>query len=196
MKTQIIQLEAHDDAISVRDKMGWSQAGRVVLVWPTRGRLLNHRLDLVLILRHSQSLGVQIALVTKDPEVRFQARSLGIPIYKTVRQAQAARWRRPATRKDSSRQLQQDRIDRASSIDQILSDPLHRKRDSEGCRPLQKEGDQGRQAALRGELQDEGFDLLLRPEDPQGARSRNRRAARRRPDLRTRAHDRLWIHQP
>jgi hypothetical protein len=135
VKTQIIQLEAHDDAISVRDKMGWSQAGRVVLVWPMRGRLLNHRLDLVLILRHSQSLGVRIALVTKDPEVRFQARSLGIPIYKTVRQAQAARWRRPATRKDSSRQLQQDRIDRASSIDQILSDPLHRKRDSQKLSP-------------------------------------------------------------
>lgn len=135
MKTHIIQLEAHDDAISVRDKMGWSQAGRVVLVWPTRGRLLDNRLDLVLILRHSQSLGVQIALVTKDPEVRFQARSLGIPFYKTVRQAQASRWRRPTTRKETSRQLQRDKIDRALSIDQILSDPLHRNREAQKLSP-------------------------------------------------------------
>ncbi len=85
MKIQIIQIEPYDDTISVKDKMGWGQTGRVVLVWPTRGRLLDRRLDLVLILRHSQALSAQIALVTSDPEVRFQARSLDIPVYQSVR---------------------------------------------------------------------------------------------------------------
>jgi hypothetical protein len=36
MKTQIIQLESHDDIISIRDKMGWSQTSRILLVWPEK----------------------------------------------------------------------------------------------------------------------------------------------------------------
>jgi hypothetical protein len=128
VKTQIIQLEPHDDTISVRDKMGWSQTGRVVLVWPARGSLLDRRLDLVLLLRHSQSLGAQIALVTNDPEVRFQASSLGIPVYKSIRKAQKARWRRPGR---SSFYLQDQGTewqDRITNIQEILSNPLHRDR--------------------------------------------------------------------
>lgn len=135
MKTQIIQLESHDDTISVRDKMGWSQTGRVILVWPARGSILKRRLDLILLLRHSETLGVQIALVTRDPEVRFQAHSLGIPIYKSVRQAQRARWRRPLRRKGISSEKQQDKLDRVASIDRILSNPLHRQTESTKLSP-------------------------------------------------------------
>lgn len=127
MKTQIIQLEPHDDVISVRDKMGWSQTGRVVLVWPTRGRVLERRLDLVILLRHSQSLGVQISLVTRDPEVRFQARSLGIPVYKSIRKAQRSHWRRPIHKRIYSYLGDTGEQERASKIYEILADPLHRK---------------------------------------------------------------------
>ncbi len=130
MKTQIIQLEPHDDAISVRDKMGWIQTGRVVLVWPTRGRLLYRHLDLVLILRHSRSLGVQIALVTTDPEVRFQANSLDIPIYRSVRKAQKARWKRPKRSGYQTSQKEKSWQDRLASLNSIISDPLHRKREA------------------------------------------------------------------
>jgi len=104
MKTQIIQIEPHDDAISVRDKMGWTQTGRLVLVWPARGRLrsagqaLARRLDLVLLARHSQSLGCQLALVTIDSQVRDHAQSLGIPVFKSVREAQERRWKRSVRR--------------------------------------------------------------------------------------------------
>lgn len=128
MKTQIIQLEPHDDTISVRDKMGWSQTGRVVLVWPARGRLLDRRLDLVLLLRHSQSLGTQIALVTNDPEVRFQARSLGIPVFKSIRKAQRARWRRPGRISFYSHNQDTHWQDRLTDLQEILSNPMHRDR--------------------------------------------------------------------
>ena len=66
MKTQILQLESHDDAISTRDKMGWGQTRRVLLIWPARGRVLTRQLDLILLLRHSLTLGVQLALVMDD----------------------------------------------------------------------------------------------------------------------------------
>lgn len=93
MKTQIIQLEAHDDLISVRDKMGWGQAARVVLVWPIQRGFLARRLDLLLLQRHSKALGAQLALVTTDPDVRWYAHELQIPIFKTLRQAQSQKWR-------------------------------------------------------------------------------------------------------
>ncbi len=128
MKTQIIQLEPHDDTISVRDKMGWIQTGRVVLVWPARGHLLDRRLDLVLLLRHSQSLGTQIALVTSDPEVRFQAHSLGIPVYKSIRKAQKARWSRPRQSSRNRAWVDQPWQDRLTRVQAILANPPHRRR--------------------------------------------------------------------
>lgn len=94
MKTHIIQLEAHDDALSVRDKMGWGQAARIVLVWPKKTPILTRRLDLVLLQRHSQAHGVQLALVTDNPQVRDSARQLNIPIFKSLRQAQSSSWRK------------------------------------------------------------------------------------------------------
>lgn len=99
MKTQILQIEPHDDAISTRDKMGWSQTSRILLVWPARGRVLSRRLDLVLLLRHSQALGAQLALVVSDPEVRYQASRLGISTFRSVQAAQKARWKRPLGRR-------------------------------------------------------------------------------------------------
>lgn len=95
MKTQILQLEPHDDFISARDKMGWGQTARVLLVWPNRGRVLTRRLDLEMLLRHSRSSGGQLALVTRDPDVRYHAKQIGIHVFKTVPQAQQTRWQRP-----------------------------------------------------------------------------------------------------
>ena len=99
MKTQIIQLEPHDDAISVKDKMGWGQTPRILLVWPVRGRILNRRLDLVFLQRHSESLGAQLALVTGDTDVRYHAKKLNILIYSTIRKAEQSHWRQPRRRR-------------------------------------------------------------------------------------------------
>jgi hypothetical protein len=95
MKTHILQLEPHDDIVSVRDKMGWGKAGRILIVWPEHGFVLNRRLDLVLLQRHSLALGAQLAVVSRDPDVRYYAPRLGIPVFKTLRQAQSAPWRLP-----------------------------------------------------------------------------------------------------
>lgn len=93
MKTQMIRLEVYDDYISARDKMGWNKAGRILLIWPESGRVLHRRLDLVLLQRHSRSLGAQLVLVSRDAEVRANARRLAIPIFANLSQAQQAHWR-------------------------------------------------------------------------------------------------------
>ena len=92
MKTQIIQLEAHDDTLSVRDKMDWSQTPRVLLVWPAKGKVLRARLDLILLERYCSSHGSQLALLTSDREVIFQAGEAGIPVFQSRSEAQLQPW--------------------------------------------------------------------------------------------------------
>jgi hypothetical protein len=95
MKTYILRLEPHDDLVSTRDKMGWAKDSRILLVWPEKGRLLDRRLDLILLQRHARSLGSQLALVTRDPEVHYFAPRLGIPVFRTLHKAQGQHWRVP-----------------------------------------------------------------------------------------------------
>lgn len=94
MKTYIVKLENHDDVISTRDKISWSQARRVLLVWPRHGRVLDRQLDLRLVQRHCQQLGAQMAIVTGDGEVKSHAAELGIPVFRDSIQAQQSAWRR------------------------------------------------------------------------------------------------------
>ncbi len=98
MKTQIIQLDRHDDVISARDKITWGKSARILLVWPKRGRILMRRLDLVLLQRHSATVGAQLGVVTRNPEVSKNARLLGIPTFSNIDQAQRSAWRRERRR--------------------------------------------------------------------------------------------------
>lgn len=100
MKTAIIRLDPHDDAISTRDHMAWHKAQRVLLVWPVRSQMDSNRLDLTLIYRHAQNLGVELAVVAYRGRIKEYARELGIPVFRTIRAAQRSDWRkrRPSRR--------------------------------------------------------------------------------------------------
>lgn len=115
MKTQIIALDEQEDYLSVRDKLNWSQTGRVLLNWPNEQRILA-RLDLVLIQRHSTARGVQLALVTKNADIRAEALQLGIPTFDSSVEAQTARWR-TARRGISARSMLSRRRRRTSQPD-------------------------------------------------------------------------------
>ncbi len=95
MKEQIIHLEPHDDVVSVRDKLGWVRAPRVLLVFPPHSeeRILCDRLDLVLIQREITRRRAQLALITRDPVVIEQARDLGIPCFPSVEASHRRYWR-------------------------------------------------------------------------------------------------------
>lgn len=75
--------------------MGWGRAERILVVWPEKEQLLNKPLDLMLLKRHGQALGVQLALVTHDHRISQLALQLGMPIYKSLRKAQNGGWRLP-----------------------------------------------------------------------------------------------------
>lgn len=95
MKTFIVQLEAHDDVISARDKMSWSKAPRILVVWPHKGRVLERGVDLLVLQRQAQSLGAQMGIVASDEEIRSKAQALGLPVFSSAVQAQRSSWRRP-----------------------------------------------------------------------------------------------------
>lgn len=73
--------------------MGWGQTSRILLIWPDTGDVLKRRIDLILLQRHTASLGAQLAIVTRDPDVRFYAEELAIPIFENIHQAQDSSWR-------------------------------------------------------------------------------------------------------
>jgi hypothetical protein len=92
MKIQIVNIDPHDDYGSIRDKLLWSKAGRVLLVWPGRGELLNKRIDLVLLKRLGQKHGIAIGLLTFDPKVRANARELSIPTFENLQDLPEDTW--------------------------------------------------------------------------------------------------------
>jgi hypothetical protein len=99
MKTQIIQLDNHDDLISARDKMTWSKAPRILLIWPKKGKLLERTVDLLVLQRYGHTLGAQVGVVSGNAQILGWARELGIPYFHNVTQAQKKVWRRSRGRK-------------------------------------------------------------------------------------------------
>lgn len=100
MKTTLLQLEAHDNLISVRDRMAWAKTPRILLIWPRRLREASQveirPLDLTLLRRQAVALGAQIAIVTRQSEIRNAAHSLEIPCFSNLAQAQRQPWKNPS----------------------------------------------------------------------------------------------------
>ncbi len=99
MKTHVIQIDRHDDATSVIDKIKWSKANRILLVWPKRGRVLTRMLDLLLIQRACQNAGAQLACVAEDEDVLDHTQELGIPVFRSSRAAEKIPWRKTRKKK-------------------------------------------------------------------------------------------------
>jgi hypothetical protein len=92
MKTYVIQLEQHDDLISVRDKMSWAKSPRILLIWPPHKQANIRPLDMVLLKRHAASLGAKLGIASSFGKIRRSALDTGIPAFKTSVEAQSDIW--------------------------------------------------------------------------------------------------------
>ncbi len=92
MKTQIIQLEPHDNYISIRDKMNWSKTPRILLILPRKRKFNLNALDLKLIQRHAINLGAELGLITKSSKIIRTATALNIPVFAGNLAAQSGTW--------------------------------------------------------------------------------------------------------
>lgn len=94
----VIQLEPHDDVVSVRDRLAFIESRRVLLVWPAEGRVLHRKLDLVLLQREVRRRAARMALVTHDTEVIHNADDLEISTFLSLEESQNQRWKRGRTK--------------------------------------------------------------------------------------------------
>jgi hypothetical protein len=108
MKTQVIQLDVHDDVTSVRDKMSWAKTERILLVFPPRSSILHRILDLHLLQRHASTLGAQLAIISHSKKICHLARQLHLPIYATTALAQSQEWERVITPLKTHRPIHPD----------------------------------------------------------------------------------------
>ncbi len=92
MKTQIIALEAHDDFISVRDRMSWAKSPRILLVWPKYEKIALRAADLRILQQHASTLGAEMGIITRRGEVRRDAERFGIPVFSSAKAAQRQAW--------------------------------------------------------------------------------------------------------
>ena len=92
MKTYVIQLEQHDDLISVRDKMSWAKSPRILLIWPPHKPANLRPLDMVLLKRHAASLGAKLGIASHSGVIRRSAMDTGIPVFNTSIEAQSEIW--------------------------------------------------------------------------------------------------------
>lgn len=92
MKTQVIQVEAHDDVVSLRDKLSWVKARRVLLVYPRRGAALDTRLAWLLLRRQAEAMGASLGVVAHAAQTCRLAQEAGIPVFSSVLEAQQAEW--------------------------------------------------------------------------------------------------------
>ncbi|HEX8992793.1 MAG TPA: baseplate J/gp47 family protein [Anaerolineales bacterium] len=93
MKTQIIALEAHDDFISVRDRMSWAKSPRILLVWPKFEKIALRAADLRILQQHASFLGAELGIITRRGDVRRDAERFGIPVFGSAAAAQREAWR-------------------------------------------------------------------------------------------------------
>jgi hypothetical protein len=102
MSIQAIHLDQDDDIVSIRDRLDWVREQRVVLVLPVSGDLFTDYLDLRLLRRYADDLRLEVGLVTVDSRVSGPAKSLGFPVFRTVKDSAKSRrgWWRSRLRSD------------------------------------------------------------------------------------------------
>lgn len=75
--------------------MSWAKAPRILLVWPKHQGVALGPLDLRILQQRALELGAQLGLVTTHAIVRRDARSFGIPVFRSTSDAQRVAWESP-----------------------------------------------------------------------------------------------------
>jgi hypothetical protein len=139
-RIQRIQLEPYDDVTSVRDRLQFVKAGRVLLVFPKNRKILQRKLDLVLLQREAARRDLRLAIVTQDIKISEHARDLNISAFFSVEQARTQRWKRGKTK------VFVDRADRPESE----HDPYDLMLAASRLKPAPTSAQQARGRVMRG----------------------------------------------
>jgi len=126
MKTHLLQLNSFDDCFSIIDKMNWSKANRILLIWPDKGTVSLDETDFVLLLRKAESLGSQIAIVCDEKKIIELSKFIGIQVFSSIPEAYKKPWRRSKkTRKKFNVEVQEQRTIKLKYLSKIKSKKPH-----------------------------------------------------------------------
>ncbi|MCS7011270.1 MAG: baseplate J/gp47 family protein [Anaerolineales bacterium] len=90
----MIQLDEHDDVISAGEKISWTKASRVLLIFPRRLESQWRTLDLRRLQRRAVSLGAQLGVVARSSSLYLRCAEVGLPVFRTALEAQNTPWPR------------------------------------------------------------------------------------------------------
>lgn len=94
---QVLRLEGDEDIHAVRMIISRAQTERLLLDVPRGHTAFRSIVRLKLLARQAHANGVQLALVSRDPEIREQAREIALPVFRSVGKAQkAGTWKQPS----------------------------------------------------------------------------------------------------
>lgn len=106
---QVIRLEGDEDIHAVRMIIARAQTERLLLDVPRGHSAFRSTVRLKLLARQAHANAVQLALVSRDPDVREQAREVALPVFRSVGKAQkAATWKQPGEETLAPRRERQD----------------------------------------------------------------------------------------
>ena len=95
MKTTLIQIDPHDDLISIKDKMTWAKSQRILLFFPKGYPLDQSSLTVKLIRRYAEANGTQVGIITKNHIMREIASEQDITCFTSAPQAEKKTWPQP-----------------------------------------------------------------------------------------------------
>lgn len=152
---QIIRLQGNEDIHALRTIVARAQTDRVLLVVPRRHPALNRLVRLKLLVRQAHDHGKQLALVTRDPDIRELAREINLSVFRSVSDGQRARrWAGASGILSGNGDLKTAAVGATSQQPHPLPRPLTWRTGRAGVlerrRELGKGGDWGERIALTG----------------------------------------------
>lgn len=85
LQEQVIEIKANDEIATIRERILWAQAPRVLLVVARKNKALREKMNLRLVQRTAMDQGIQLGLVAYHRDTIRIAREIGLPIFPSVK---------------------------------------------------------------------------------------------------------------
>ncbi len=82
---QVIHVKANDEIATIRERLQWAEAPRVILVVSRKNKALRNKMNLKLVHRTAIDQSIELALVAHHRDTIRLAREIGLPVFPFVR---------------------------------------------------------------------------------------------------------------
>jgi baseplate J-like protein len=81
---EVIQIQPDEEIATIRDRLQWAQASRVILVVPLKNKAMRDKMNLKLLQRTAIDQAMQVALVAHHRDTVRLAKEIGLPVFWTT----------------------------------------------------------------------------------------------------------------